>query len=563
MEYSIVEPGVVNGLSSETPYDQVGRDHLLRPCPFSPHYQVPQRLAWRSLWLFVLYRIGLGIFLAVPIWIGKPNALWSITDTPLFLATATAYLFSALLGLPLLLQHRPHFGAQVQAQVLADIVLISMVMRTSGGVASGLGILLACSVASGGILAGGRCALGFAAAASLGVLTQELLLVYGDLPSPASSTSAGLLGAAFFAIALLAIALSRRAEQSQLLAARHRHDLVNLKSLNSFIVDHLQSGIVVLDETNQVSMANPAAQRLLRLNSPLTSLEQAEPAFRRAYFDWLAGGPEAEGILTSAEGQPVQVRFARLLQTDAVLSMAILEDHSLHQRRVQQSKLKSLSHLTASIAHEVRNPLSAIHQAAQLLSEAPALANEDADLIRIILKHAQRVNEIIENIVQMSHRRSSQRECIVLGPWVSGFLDDFAEAHQLTPCPFTLTGGDQDLEALVDPSQLKQILENLCSNALRYGRPDRTAPQIQLHRDTRDRRPCIDVIDHGTGLDSAVVDQIFEPFFTTSRTGTGLGLYIARELAELNQARLEYHPLPAGTSFRISLADGRAGALEL
>ncbi len=501
--------------------------------------------------------------MVVPIGIGKPNALWSIHDMPLFLAAGSAYLASALFGIPLLLQRRPYFGAQVQIQVLADVVLISTLMNASGGVASGLGILLACSVASGGILAGGRCALGFAAAASLGVLAQESLLVFGEIPSPVSSTSAGLLGAAFFAIALLAIALSRRAEQSQMLAARHRHDLANLKSLNSFIVDHLQSGIVVLDEKNRVRMANPAAQRLLELNGPFKTLDHVDPEFRRAYFDWLSDGLETEGIVTSTDGHPVQVRFARLMQTDNTWSMAILEDHTLHQRRVQQSKLKSLSQLTASIAHEVRNPLSAILQAAQLLNETPSLPAEDGHLIRIILKHARRVNEIIENITQMSRRRSSQRECIVLGPWLSGFLADFAEEHQLAPCVFKLKGCDQELEALVDPSQLKQILENLCSNALRYGKPEQSAPEIELHRDARDLRPCIDVIDHGSGIDSAVAEQIFEPFFTTSRTGTGLGLYIARELAELNQARLEYRPLPTGNSFRISLADGRAGAVEL
>lgn len=537
-------------------------DHL-SPCPFSPRYRIPGRQAWRSLSLFVLYRIALGIFVAVPVWIGKPNALWSIHDPLLFQLAASLYLLSALLGIPLLIRRRPKFAIQVQMQILADIVLVSVMMKASGGVASGLGIVLACSVAAGGIVAGGRCALGFAAAATLGVLTQEMLLVFGELPSAASTTSAGLLGAAFFAIALLAVALSRRAEQSQILAARHRHDLANLKHLNSFIVEHLQSGIIVLDEQNRVCIANPAARRLLGVPHPVTLLEQTGPAMRRAFQEWLDFGRESPGSLTSPDGHPVQVRFARLLQPDATLSMILLEDTALHQRRVQQSKLKSLGQLTASIAHEIRNPLSAIHQAAQLLAEAPGLGTEDGDLIRIILKHTQRVNEIIENITQISRRRSSQREYIVLGPWVRRFLADFAEEHRLSPCPFKLIGSELNLEALVDPSQLKQILENLCSNALKYAPSGDIGPVVVLQRDTRDHRPCIDVIDRGTTIDHAVAEQIFEPFFTTSPTGTGLGLYIARELAELNQARLEYRPLADGNAFRISLADGTEGAVEL
>jgi two-component system, NtrC family, sensor histidine kinase PilS len=319
----------------------------------------------------------------------------------------------------------------------------------------------------------------------------------------------------------------------------------------------------VLDDVDGIRMANPAAQRLLNLTKPLTRLDQAGPAFRSAYRDWADLGREATSALTSEDGQHVQLRFARLAQPDATLSMVILEDHDLHQQRVQQSKLKSLGQLTASIAHEIRNPLSAILQAAQLLGEAAGLQDEDRSLVRIIVKHTQRVNEIVENVTQISRRRSSQRECIVLGPWLKRFLTDFAEEHRLEPDLFKLSGGAPGLEALVDPSQLKQILENLCSNALKYGQPEKAALEVVLGRDERDRRPFIDVIDHGAAIEQPVADRIFEPFFTTSRSGTGLGLYIARELAELNRARLEYRPLSGGSAFRISMTNAKEGALEL
>lgn len=543
--------------------DALDAEGYISPCPFSPRYQITRTQAWNSLALFVLYRAGLGAFLTIPMWIGRPNALWSIHDEGLFRVVATLYLLSALAGVPFVLKRATNFGAQVQLQVISDIGLISLMMKASGGVASGLGILLACSVAAGGILAGGRCALGFAAAATLAVLVQEILLAFGELPSAASSTSAGLLGAAFFAIALLAIALSRRAEQSQMLAARHRHDLASLRSLNSFIVENLQSGIIVMDEHHGIRMANPAAQRLLDLQRPLETLDQAGSAFLRAYLDWVDQGREASGYLTSSNGYPVQVRFARLSESEGTLSMAILEDSALHQRRVQQSKLKSLGQLTASIAHEIRNPLSAIHQAAQLLRESTKLGAEDCNLIEILLKNTQRVNQIIENITLISQRRAPQRECIVLVPWLKRFLADFAEEQRLDPCPFRLSSANRDLEALVDPSQLKQILENLCSNALKYGKTSHAAPEIVVGRDESDGRPSIDVLDYGDPIDGAVAEQIFEPFFTTSRSGTGLGLYIARELAELNQARLEYRPADGGSRFRISLTDANQGALEL
>jgi two-component system sensor histidine kinase PilS (NtrC family) len=228
---------------------------------------------------------------------------------------------------------------------------------------------------------------------------------------------------------------------------------------------------------------------------------------------------------------------------------------------VQQSKLTSLGRLTGSIAHEVRNPLSAIHHAAQLLSESTALNSEDQRLLDIILRHAKRVNEMIENIMQISRGRSTQRERIELGPWLQRFLADFSEERSLSPTPFTLREAARPLSALVDPSHLRQILDNLCTNAMKYGKPDNTPLEIRLESDVRDARPCIAVIDHGGGIDGDTADQIFEPFFTTSRTGIGLGLYIARELAELNQARLDYRPRTDGSEFRICLADGQRTAI--
>ncbi|MFO1418922.1 MAG: ATP-binding protein [Methylotetracoccus sp.] len=541
------------------------REASLTPCPFSPHFSVPVEQAWRSLGLFVAYRIGLGLLLAVPAWLDSPFALLSVLDGRLFIIAASAYLGSAILGLPLLWRRKPAFAAQVHFQILADVCAISALMAASGGVASGLGILLACTVAAGGILTGGRCSVGFAALASIGVLVQDLTVGLNDPRGAGSSMAAGLLGAAFFAIALLAIALSRRAEQSHLIAARRTHDLANLRHLNEFIVEHLQSGIIVLDAGHRIQMANPAAQRLLGLNAPLIHLDQVGAMLRNAYFDWLNGETSEDTLHASSgpDGQSVQVRFARMGPSEPVLRMVLLEDNALHKQRVQRSKLDSLARLAASMAHEIRNPLSAIHHASQLLNESAGLAQEDRGLLDIVLKHTRRVNEIIENILQISRRHSSHRTNVDLGPWLSRFLSDFAEEHQLAPSPFVLSGDGRGLRAMVDPSHLKQILDNLCSNALKYGDPGKAGIEVMLRRDPVDSRPCIDVIDHGGGVEPSVAEQIFEPFFTTSRAGNGVGLYIARELAELNQARVEYRPWRDGSCFRVVLADGSHVAVEL
>lgn len=536
-------------------------DAYVIPCPFSHHYRVPVTQAWRSLALFIMYRCVLGCAFVLPLWLGRLNSFVNVQDPHRFVAYSGVYLITALLGLPLYLARRPQLGSQVHLHVLSDILLIAVLMSASGGVAGGLGMLMACSVAAGGILAGGRCALGFAAIASIAVLLQELAVGFGQFPSAMSSTSAGLLGAAFFAVAMLANALSRRAEQSQRLAAQHGHDLETLRQLNAFIVDHLQAGVIVLDDAHRIRTANPAAKRLLGADAKVGTIEELSPAFRQAYFAWTRQQSEVSGTLSSPAGQPVHVRFARVLRSDPPLSMVMLEDEAVHKQRVQQSKLSSLGRLTGSIAHEVRNPLSAIHQAAQLLSESAALSAEDQRLLDIILRHARRVNEIIENVMQLSRGRSTQRERVELRPWVERFLADFAEERGLSTAPFTLRGSERPLYALVDPSHLRQILDNVCSNAMKYGKPDKGSLEIRLEPAAQEGRPCIAVVDHGGGIDGATADQIFEPFFTTSRSGTGLGLYVARELAELNQARIDYRPLGDGSEFRICLADGRHTAI--
>ncbi|MGY6217037.1 sensor histidine kinase [Methylolobus aquaticus] len=533
----------------------------LTPCPFSPNYRVQVDPAWRSLVLYVGYRGVLGFAFVVPLWLGRLTSLVDVQDPQRFATVSGLCLITAVLSAPLVALRRPQYTTQVNLQVLTDIALIAMLMSASGGVSGGLGILMACTVAAGGILTGGRCALGFAAVASIAVLSQELSIGLGVLPSAMSLTSAGLLGAAFFAVALLATALSARAEQSQLLAAQRSHDLATLRQLNAFIIDHLQSGILVLDDQQRIRTANPAARRLLGAGASVASVKDLNPVFQQAYVEWSQQDSEASGTLRSPNGQPVHARFARLLHSDPALNMVMLEDEAVHKQRVQHSKLTSLGRLTGSIAHEVRNPLSAIHHAAQLLTESDALSGEDQRLLEIILRHSKRVNEIVENVLQLSRGRSTQRERVELGPWVSRFLDDFTEERDLSAPPFALRGAERSLWALIDPSHLRQILDNLCTNAMKYGRPDKTMLEIRLEADARDGRPCLAVVDHGGGIDGQTADQIFEPFFTTSRSGVGLGLYVARELAELNQARIDYRPLSDGSEFRLCLADGQNPAI--
>jgi two-component system sensor histidine kinase PilS (NtrC family) len=225
--------------------------------------------------------------------------------------------------------------------------------------------------------------------------------------------------------------------------------------------------------------------------------------------------------------------------------------------RVQQSKLASLGRLSASIAHEIRNPVGAMSHAAQLLGESPVLTEDDKRLTEIIQTHSSRVSHIIDNVLQLSRRESSRPERLALKEWLDDFAREFERTLELQEGEFTVGSLPEDFEVRMDRGHLRQVLWNLCDNAVKYAsEAGGIMVEIQGGRLSGQSRPYLDVLDCGLGVDKATADKIFEPFFTARSGGTGLGLYISRELCELNRATLLYLDRPGGGSiFRIVFAD--------
>jgi two-component system sensor histidine kinase PilS (NtrC family) len=225
--------------------------------------------------------------------------------------------------------------------------------------------------------------------------------------------------------------------------------------------------------------------------------------------------------------------------------------------RVQQSKLASLGRLSASIAHEIRNPVGAMSHAGQLLAESEALTEDDLRLTEIIRTHAERVSHIVDNVLQLSRRESSRPEQFLLRPWLEDFADEFSRTLELQEGELSLGDVPGDLDVRMDPSHLRQVLWNLCDNAVKYAsETGGILVELQAGWMQRTGRPYLEVLDHGHGVESDTVDKIFEPFFTARKGGTGLGLYISRELCELNRATLVYQARATGGSiFRIVFAD--------
>ena len=524
-----------------------------------PNQQALDALTWRPLRLLSFYRVILAGLLTVLFFSLADSTTLGIQNSTIYKLTAIGYLlFGVLAGFTVRLRH-PGYELQTIVQILVDIAAITLLMFASGGPASGLGILLIISVATGSILLPGRMAFLFAAIATMAIMGEQ---IYSSLAlgasRPTGYTQAGLLGLALFATASIAYLLVRQIKETEALALRRGIDIDNLATLNAHIVQRLQAGIIVTDHENRIRLVNDTALKLLDIADakPNQPLESFSPDLYNRLEQWRQSPDTEPSLLTAATaGTKLLTHFTLLGTSEGLGALIFLEDTATMSKQAQQIKLASLGRLTASIAHEIRNPLGAISHATQLLNESESLDDGDRRLTTIIGNHTRRVNTVVENVLQLSRPGTSIPQQTRLHDWLESFCNEFAHSGHCQPNQISFTVRPEDLEIHSDPSLLHQAVWNLCQNAARHAAENPAGLQIRLEgkRSTTTDRPCLDIIDNGTGIDPELAEKIFEPFFTTKSSGTGLGLYIAREICESNQSPLEYIPVTDGGScFRIT-----------
>ena len=518
--------------------------------------------AWRPLHYLNLYRITLAALFVSALFVRGNLPLLGETNPALFQNVSFIYLGVALLASFAIRLRWADFRVFTYGLVVFDILSLTLIMRASGGIESGLGMLLIVAIAGNSLLLSGRAANLFAAIAAIAILGEQVLA----LQSPALTanfTQAGILGATLFATAFLAHVLSSRIRESEALAAQRGVDLANLAQLNQHVLQRMQSGIVVVDADLRVRLMNESAWYMLGLPSmgktTNKSLKLISPELAEQLIDWRRGGL-SEPRMFRPGGDSVELlpSMTALGSEARAGTLIFLEDTARMAQQAQQLKLASLGRLTASIAHEIRNPLGAISHAEQLLAETISDNPSDKRLLEIIHTNSGRVNDIIENVLQLSRRDHSMPETIELKPWLETFVSEFLHSQGCNPDDIALHVEPDDITAHMDATQLHQVLWNLCSNGLHHSRFYPLHPKLELHcgQSAKSSAPFIDVIDQGPGVPPDAVHNIFEPFFTTESKGSGLGLYIARELCESNQARLNYVAIPTGGAcFRLEFAD--------
>jgi two-component system, NtrC family, sensor histidine kinase PilS len=512
---------------------------------------------WISLGYFNLYRVALATLFFTLSLIYRDELNFGSHSLLLFRVVCAVYLVVAVLFHVWLRRVRELFNLQLSLHAFADVLAITLLMVASEGMKSGLGVMLLISLIACAIVAPRRLGFLYASLATIALLLEQTYWVLGHDAPVNNYVQPGLLAMGCFAATGVTGWLSSRVAANERLALLRGRKLESQMRVNQLVLQDIHDGVLVLDGAGKVVQHNPQAQLLLRLERLLDAdIEFLLPGLGERWRAWSsAGRPAGAAEDLSARGRDIGVRMLDTA-TEEGFSLLILEDTTRAREQAQQLKLAALGRLTANIAHEIRNPLAAISHASELLREEKR--SEDRDrLARIIHDNTQRLERLVSDVLQLNRRDRISRDAIALRPWLREFLAEFVANESAAQERFALEAA-ADAWIEFDREHLRQVMWNLVRNAARYAGPQAGAVRIAARG--YGGRVELSVMDNGPGVAAANQGQLFEPFFTTEAKGTGLGLYLARELCAANRATLEYVHDAGGAHFRILCREARAAA---
>lgn len=474
-------------------------------------------------------------------------------------AVAIAYVFIAVL----LFAFGRHGDLRntALAGIATDVCFGILAMHALPAAGTGIALMLMFNVGASALLLPSRLGIGAAIVAVALLVGEYLWTERLDEGSGRSLIEPVMFSIGYLALATVMSLLGRQMRNSYELAERRGAEADQLAEVNDLIIRRMRTGVLLVDGQGRLRLANEAAAALLGEvgdgEHGHRDLSMAMPELGRRLAQWRQDGLSNDTPLQLPSDQAEFVpRFTRLL-AGSDQALIFLDDTSLLAQRAESITLATLGRFSASLAHEIRNPLAAISYAVQLLEESDDIRPGDRRLLQIVHQQGTRMNGIVENVLGMARREPAKPEQVEVTGFTRQFVEEYLGIHPIEHDTLVAKGSQPGLAALVDPRQLHQVLTVLVHNALVYGRmpgePARVT--VNVHTDAYDV-PVIDVMDRGPGIPEGVISRLFRPFFTTSPHGTGLGLYIARELCRANQATLDYIPMPAGGGcFRVRLAD--------
>jgi two-component system sensor histidine kinase PilS (NtrC family) len=514
----------------------------------------PAEAPWRTLEYFASTRVIVASALVLASAASGVRPVSPLGGPQWALLTALLYFSVGAVFAGLALYVHRRFLAQVIGQLLLDMAAITVLMVTGGGVASGWVILFLLPLAGASLLLPSLLVFFVCALAVLAILADAGLRALASDASDSLLFQAGVYGAALFAMTALLRALSARLGQQERLASTRGRDLQNQLAINRLVIAQMDQGVIVVDRTTRVRANNRSARLMLGLEAQaqLTGARLADlpegQDLAAAFLGWVDGG-RSEGAWSNtvaalppspapAPEARLRARFARPVSASTDEFVIFMEDVRDVEDRAQQLKLAAMGRLTASIAHEIRNPLAAISHAGQLLGEDagdPVLKR----LAVIIRENTRRLNRLVEDVLRVARREAPLGEDLEIGEFVRAFLVEFTRDRGVEQAVLQLDSVP-GLHVKFEQSHLRQVMYNLLDNALRYASGQAGSVRITIEPSSDGDRPQLWVFDDGPGVPIETRAALFEPFFTTRSQGTGLGLYLAREFCVTNRAELSY-----------------------
>lgn len=461
---------------------------------------------------------------SLPIFQGAQFYTWTLVYIGLIVATL------------LVPQWQNQGTAMPNANAVADITMMAWLVYLAGGIDSSFGILMLPFITTACLLSQGRYPLMYASYASLLIV----LLAYwasGDGQNAHDAKlwlNAIMLVAGCYLVAALTAFTARYLARSRLAYNQQARLLDRFRGLTDLALNHVREAVVVLDESGKVRLLN----RQARFYFPALAEDTATTLFKQQQYHWRRWPRQTFEMDTRIQEHAVRVRGRPFAEGDIPLLMLFIRWEKDLAQEAMALKLAALGQLTANLAHEIRNPLSAIRQANGFLQE------EEQDPMRrrlngMIDNNIARIDKMLEDVSALNKSDRTQKQAVDLMIFWRAFKQEFLLTRPQAQGCITLKVSDGKLLVWCDPMHLQQILWNLFNNAWRHSQQNKQAIQV-VFRARSEAEMLITVLDNGSGVAPEHQQHLFEPFFTTSSEGTGLGLYVARELAQANLGSLDY-----------------------
>lgn len=520
--------------------------------PKPPEITHTQVIQTRAIHLLNLFRLIISLSLiGLYFYFGDLHEL-NKDNSPLFLYLSIGYFAFSALVLIVNSCKLVAYSLLQPLQFVVDIIFIIFLMSAAGGIGSGLGLLLIITIVIASLISNGRLALFYAAVATIGLLLEQSYQIARWDLNATSYTQSVMLSVSCFATAWLAYSLVKRMQHSEALASARGIDLENMAQVNALITQEMHDGIIVVDEQFKIRHTNLQAGVLLGIpdHTDTLMLGTLLPQIETKLSLWIAGDDLQNNSIVAINDHELKFRFMPINHSRNLGSVIFIQDWSQIQSAAQQAKLAALGRLTANIAHEIRNPLSAISHATQLLQEDQVPA-PTTRMLQIISDNIQRIDQIIKDVLELNRRDRTHQDRIELNQFLTEFHAQFCAVEKIPETHFNLTLSLHNPTIVFDHRHLTQILWNLSRNGWEHSQ--QLATSLSLSCYSKGHQLFIEIRDDGEGVAEQDRNRLFEPFFTTKKTGNGLGLYISRELAEANSASIQYQYLAPGSAFTLHI----------